>query len=144
MINSLDQDQARHFDGPDLGPNCLCRLSADNTRRQRIKEGVVFGKMNWKCRDSNCIAFAEKFSSNMHAQLGALFCLSLRLRCNFSCARAIAARICEIYQFIFFPISVVWNSEQRKLWATDIQKENTSTTFKQDHYVSYWYICWCQ
>ena len=34
--NSLDQDQARHFVGPDLSPNCLQRLSADNTRRQRV------------------------------------------------------------------------------------------------------------
>ena len=25
----LDPDQARHFVGPDLGPNCLQRLSAD-------------------------------------------------------------------------------------------------------------------
>ena len=28
MSNSLDPDQARHFIGPDLGPNCLHRLSA--------------------------------------------------------------------------------------------------------------------
>ena len=27
---SLDPDQAQHFVGPDLGPNCLQRLSADN------------------------------------------------------------------------------------------------------------------
>ena len=26
---SLDPDQDRHFVGPDLGPNCLQRLSAD-------------------------------------------------------------------------------------------------------------------
>ena len=30
MSNSLDPDQARHFVGPDLGPKCLQRLSADN------------------------------------------------------------------------------------------------------------------
>ena len=30
MSNSLGPDQARHFIGPDLGPNCLQRLSADN------------------------------------------------------------------------------------------------------------------
>ena len=30
VSNSLDPDQARHFVGPDLGPNCLQRLSADN------------------------------------------------------------------------------------------------------------------
>ena len=35
MSNSLDPDQARHFVGPDLGPNCLQRLSADDTSRKR-------------------------------------------------------------------------------------------------------------
>ena len=30
VSNSLDPDQARHFVGPDLGPNCLQRLLADN------------------------------------------------------------------------------------------------------------------
>ena len=29
MSNSLDPDLARHFVVPDLGPNCLQRLSAD-------------------------------------------------------------------------------------------------------------------
>ena len=33
MSNSLDPDQARHFFRADLGPNCLQRLSADNTSR---------------------------------------------------------------------------------------------------------------
>ena len=31
MSNSLDPDQARHFLGPDLGTNCLKKLSADGT-----------------------------------------------------------------------------------------------------------------
>ena len=30
VSNTLNPDQARHFVGPDLGPNCLQRLSADN------------------------------------------------------------------------------------------------------------------
>ena len=30
VSNSLAPDQARHFVGPDLGPNCLQRLSADD------------------------------------------------------------------------------------------------------------------
>ena len=30
VSNSLDPDQARHFVGPDLGSNCLLRLSADD------------------------------------------------------------------------------------------------------------------
>ena len=40
VSNSFDPDQARHYVGPDLGPNCLQRLSADHaaddTSRQRI------------------------------------------------------------------------------------------------------------
>ena len=36
MSNSLDPDQARHFVGLGMGPNCLRRLSADDTRRQRL------------------------------------------------------------------------------------------------------------
>ena len=31
VSNSLDPDQARPFVGPDLGPNCLQRLSADDS-----------------------------------------------------------------------------------------------------------------
>ena len=31
MSNSLDPDQVRYFVGPDLGPNCLQKLSADDT-----------------------------------------------------------------------------------------------------------------
>ena len=30
MLNSWDQDQAQHFVVPDLGPNCMQRLSADS------------------------------------------------------------------------------------------------------------------
>ena len=29
MSNSLGPDKARHIVGPDLGPNCLQKLSAD-------------------------------------------------------------------------------------------------------------------
>ena len=38
MSNSLDPDQARRFVGSDLGSNCLTRLSADDTGRQRVKQ----------------------------------------------------------------------------------------------------------
>ena len=37
MSNSLVPDQAGRFVGPDLGPNCLQRLSADDTSRQRVE-----------------------------------------------------------------------------------------------------------
>ena len=36
LSNSLDVDQARHYVGPDLGSNCLQRLSADDTGRQVV------------------------------------------------------------------------------------------------------------
>ena len=36
MSNSLGSDQARQNVGPDLGPNCLQKLSADHTSRQRV------------------------------------------------------------------------------------------------------------
>ena len=35
VSNSLDPDQAPHFVGPGLGPNCLQKSSADNTSKQR-------------------------------------------------------------------------------------------------------------
>ena len=35
MRNSTDPDQARHFVGPGLDPNCLPKLSPDGTSRQR-------------------------------------------------------------------------------------------------------------
>ena len=34
--NSLDSDQDRHYVGPDLGPNCLQRLSTDDTENELI------------------------------------------------------------------------------------------------------------
>ena len=37
MSSSLEPDQARCFVGPDLRPNCLQRLLADDTSRQIVK-----------------------------------------------------------------------------------------------------------
>ena len=37
LSNSLDPDQAGRFVRPDVGPNCLPRLSADDTGRQRVR-----------------------------------------------------------------------------------------------------------
>ena len=41
VSNSLDPDQAPSFVWPDLGPNCLQRLSADDISRQIVKMLVV-------------------------------------------------------------------------------------------------------
>ena len=43
VSNSLDIDQTRHFLGPDLGPNCLQKVSADNTSGQELKEPQQYG-----------------------------------------------------------------------------------------------------
>ena len=46
---SLDPAQAQRFVGPDLGPNCLQRLSTDGTSRQRVKlkstSSMIDGKL---------------------------------------------------------------------------------------------------
>ena len=42
MSNNLDLDQAQHFVRPDLGSNCLQRLSADDTSKQYIS-------LNYQC-----------------------------------------------------------------------------------------------
>ena len=41
VSNSLDPDQARHFVGPDLGPNCLQRLSADDNGPTCCKRVII-------------------------------------------------------------------------------------------------------
>ena len=41
VSNSLYPDQARHSVEPDLGPDCLQRLSVENTSRQRVKKSTI-------------------------------------------------------------------------------------------------------
>ena len=41
VSNSLDPHQARRFVVPDLGPNCLEILSADDTCRQTLNEDGI-------------------------------------------------------------------------------------------------------
>ena len=43
MSNSLDPDQARRIVRPELGPNCLPRLSADDTGRQEL---MFYGRVS--------------------------------------------------------------------------------------------------
>ena len=46
MPNSLDPDQARHFVRPDLFPNCLQKLSADDTLSGSLpRDGRVAGSI---------------------------------------------------------------------------------------------------
>ena len=45
MSNRLGPDQARRFLGPDLGPDCLARLSADGTGRKRVKQSCILNML---------------------------------------------------------------------------------------------------
>ena len=59
MSNSLDPDQARHFVRPDLGPNCLQRLSADIASKELNTKQLVdtFWLKPWL----NLISFGSNF-----------------------------------------------------------------------------------
>ena len=47
MSNSLDPEQARRFVGPNLSPNCLLRLSADDNGRQRVNGSNMGRVLVW-------------------------------------------------------------------------------------------------
>ena len=71
MSNSLAPDQARRFVGPDLGPNCLPRLSADDTGRQRVKK-----KTNSRLTTGGvCVAVSINIGAKL--PVTAEFCASL-------------------------------------------------------------------
>ena len=42
MSNSLDPGQGRHFVGPDVGLNCLQKLSAEDTSGQKVNRGPKY------------------------------------------------------------------------------------------------------
>ena len=52
VLNSLDQDQDRHFVGPDLGPNSLQRLSVDDKKfsQEHYQSVKQFGSGQMFCR----------------------------------------------------------------------------------------------
>ena len=51
MSNSLEPDQELRYIGPDVGPNCLQRLSATDKSRLTAMERVKceMDERNWKC-----------------------------------------------------------------------------------------------
>ena len=57
MSNSFDADQARRFVGPDLGPNGLKGISADDTSRQivELRSGLSSA---CRCHDT-CTSFTN-------------------------------------------------------------------------------------
>ena len=73
MLNRLDPDQARHFDGPDLGPDCLQKLSADDTKRCKVK--LLKKKESWPvpCPHYPEVSFAV-FNSLPPQKFFMLFC----------------------------------------------------------------------
>ena len=66
MSNSLEPHQSGHFVGPYLVPNCLQRLSADDTSIQRVK-------MTTAGRDTSCLQRFFRLQINVHFQIDCLF-----------------------------------------------------------------------
>ena len=62
----LDPDQAQHSVEPDLGPNCVQKLLADNTRRQIVNE-ALFDYMS--CTSQHYVSFHEFFQNYLTALL---------------------------------------------------------------------------
>ena len=64
LSNSLDPDQAQHFVGPDLGPNCLQRLSATKVAPsgQRVKYKTNVDTTFWLKPWLKLISFDSNFS----------------------------------------------------------------------------------
>ena len=60
VSNSFDQDQDRHSVGPDLGPNCLKRLSADTKGSQLARK-----ELNMDVQLSSCTR-GLKFGLGFH------------------------------------------------------------------------------
>ena len=73
MSNSLDSDQALRFVGPDHGANCLPRLSADDTGRQRVKNEVIGRTMQSYCKSMGGFGcHGNQFSTNVPKKSNAL------------------------------------------------------------------------
>ena len=53
------------FVGPDLGPNCLLKLSADNTSRQRVNSQTAFTGPSFKPHLTHCFLPLSK-SLSLH------------------------------------------------------------------------------
>ena len=49
VSKSLNQDRARRFDGPNLDPNCLQQLLADDTSKQGVKPHSMLGNVHCSC-----------------------------------------------------------------------------------------------
>ena len=69
MSNSLDPDQARRFVGPDLGPNCLQRLSADDTIRQSYNHEISVLITSVSSEDSGKSAHMRKLARAFAAHI---------------------------------------------------------------------------
>ena len=59
MSSSLDPDQARHFVWPDLGPNCLQRLSADDRKLPLAGKELKVNGLQYTCK------YKDKYDINL-------------------------------------------------------------------------------
>ena len=62
--NSLDPGQARPFVGPGLGPNCLQRISAVDSNRQRVNHLILI----WKLLIYQSVSILYKLLMTLHVK----------------------------------------------------------------------------
>ena len=62
MSNSLDPDQPQHFVWPELDPNCLQKLSVDNTSYILVKELInITDCVHAFVKNHRCLCSSPKF-----------------------------------------------------------------------------------
>ena len=67
MSYSMEPVQAQYFVWPTLDPNCLQRLSADDTSKHRVKHNkvdVVFQKVNWEFEETYFFKCSKYITAN--------------------------------------------------------------------------------
>ena len=64
MSNSLDPDQARRFDGPDLGPNCLQRLWVEIFCKGYQQTTLVVKELNFSLFPISGLQLVQEISIN--------------------------------------------------------------------------------
>ena len=121
MSNSLDPDQARRFVGPDLDPNCLQRLSADQNSREsllrplltghvryitsnrivlQIKDALVHNKMNWNCCQI-CTLLQAELEGLAKEMLRGLWILQSVILCESVICESSPHRSYKLTEFLF-------------------------------------------
>ena len=106
MLNSLDPDHARHSVGPDLGPNCLQRLSAnDKIRRCQVKS-------NDTCKDNRWLTYIIAINESCFC---VIFHLMQTLFCHNLISQSTQTQHILINQYIYI-YTCIYQKEELCSW----------------------------